>query len=312
MIRVLLPGLYSDTRKSPLLSQDEMRIFYEQGFRPAMVDLDEVGATEWPSTYDNEMFRARGNRGTLSFQSKVIDSLTGVALGDKIRECLRENGHEDYATGLVFLHQIRGVKSTTIHQPTATSATQALRSFLTNHSIRIGHGRWWIDIGLEISSDDNNCLAWRTDSHPHVAKNVLRILANTAKRVTSPGSSKGTRDILSGMPGVSGLRLSPGARAQGAFRAQYLQLYTTDKATIYRPDNGHYGKYLTCSDVLKGKDDAFIDKLYTLYRDAIGKNTSCARVECRVPLEFANSVLLDFSESLARRSLVSFHPTTFW
>lgn len=317
MIRVLIPELYADGRSS-LLSQDEQAKFYEQGLRPAVQKLAEDQSREWPATYIDEMFRARGRNGQLNFQTKIIPAWHVRQLGNAIRSSLERNG-SSWSTGLVFLHQIRGVKHSSQHSLTQDSAKESLVDFLRENQL-LNHdfsrltasSRWWIDVGVEIASTDQRCLAWRTDSHRHIVHALLGIDRQNADRITSPGSSQYARDPTSHLTAVSGCRVTPGPRARGSYDLQYLQLYTTDKALIYRPDQGRFGKFITPADILKGKGIAYAENLYTLYRNAIDNNYSLARVEVRVPLDHGLSVLLDISDDLIRDSLLSFSPNTWW
>ncbi|GLB33116.1 hypothetical protein LshimejAT787_0100010 [Lyophyllum shimeji] len=315
IIRVMIPELYHDQRSSPRLSQDEQRIFYEQGLRPAMEELLGDKAAEWPATYDDEMFRARGKDGRLALTTKMFPEWLVDQLGDQIRASLQDHGCS-WGTGLVFLHQVRGVKHSSSHSVDAECAQRALQDFIEENNLDLtslqSSGEWWIDVGLEIASGEGNCLAWRTDSHYHVVKRALDITSDVAHRITSVGSSKYTRDMSSHLPAVSGCRISPGPRARGPFEVQYMQAYTTEKALIYRPDRGHFGKFITCADVLNGKAMKFIDDLYELYRNAIDTNCSLARIEVRVPLRHGAAVLLDLDEELLRESLVSFSRSVWW
>ena len=90
-------------------------------------------------------------------------------------------------------------------------------------------------------------------------------------------------------------------------------MYTTDKSLTYRQDQGHYGKFITCAGILKGKSTGYIKSLYELYRNAIKGSHSLARLEVRVPLAKAAEVLLySIDEELLRHSLVSFPPEEWW
>ncbi|RDB15070.1 hypothetical protein Hypma_005467 [Hypsizygus marmoreus] len=314
-LRVLIPELHHDQRSSQSLSQDELRIFYEKGLRPAVQQLLGDQAAEWPATYADEMFRARGRNGQLSFQTKVIPEWHLSELGDCIRACLAQNGCS-WGNGMVFLHQIRGVKHSSSHNLDHDASQQAFEAFIADNNLDLtaiqSTGDWWIDVGVEISSEEANCLAWRTDSHFHIVKQVCDLADHVAARITAPGSSKYTRDMVSHLPAVSGCRISPGPRARGRFDVEYLQMYTTDKSLTYRQDQGHYGKFITCKDVLNGRSKEYIQNLYQLYRNAIRSNYSLARVEVRVPLRHACTVLLDLGEELVRGSLVSFTRTVWW
>lgn len=326
MVRVLLPELYSDDR-SQNLSQEEQKTFYEKGLLPAMQYLDGDQAAEWPASYDDELFRARGRNGQFSFQTKIVNDFLLDEFGDAIRDCLAHYGCS-WGTGLVFLHQIRGVKHSLQHTPNRESAQESLVEFLYQNQLwnpeqnpdtdpvenltASEDSKWWIDVGIEVASSEQRCLAWRTDSHFSVVRAACGLDDRNSQRITSPGSSQYTRDMASHLPGVSGCRITPGIRGAGEFGVKYLQMYTTDKALIYRPEQGHHGKYITPIDILKGKGVSYAQKLYDLYRNAIKDNYSLARLEVRVPLEQSNNALLNISGELLYDSLLSFNRTTWW
>ncbi|KDQ22060.1 hypothetical protein PLEOSDRAFT_1108039 [Pleurotus ostreatus PC15] len=299
----------------PQLTQDEMKSFYNQGLRPAIVELTPAQSAEWPSTYEGEMWRARGRTGQLALSSKVVDAWYVSMIGQRIRSSLEENGVA-WGRGLVFLHEIRGVKHGSGHSVGADAADRTLGDWLADHDLsreEMGEsGTWYIDVGVEFVSLEERCLAWRTDSHRHIVEAVISIPENRAASISRPGSSKYTRDMVSHMPSISGCRISPGLHTRGPYDVRYFQLYTTDKALTYRPEGYHRGKFITPSDILKGKVDTFIEGLYDTYSNAASRNWSLARMEVRVPLEHAEEVLLLQHLSAARTWLISFHKKVFW
>lgn len=314
MVRVLIPDLHDDTR-SQFLSQEELKIFYEKGLRPAIQRLQIDNAAEWPPTYGSEMFRARGANGQLSFQTKVLPAWCLSVLGNYIRDALTGNGCS-WGTGLVFLHQIRGVKHSTSHSCTGVAAVQALEVFLMDNdlpiTLRDKTSNWWLDVGIEIASKDQHCLAFRTDSHCYFVQEILEIDEDRAKRITTPGSSKYTRDMTSHLTQVSGCRIAPGVRSRGQYGVVYMQLYTTDKSITYRIDGYHHGKFITAESILKGKATRYIDDLYKLYLNATETSHSLARVEVRVPIRFGCTVLPTLYQEMLENSLVVFPREEWW
>ncbi|KJA13180.1 hypothetical protein HYPSUDRAFT_209763 [Hypholoma sublateritium FD-334 SS-4] len=270
MLRAVIPGLYHKQRPSSSMDQLEFATFYEKGFRPAVESLSPAAAAEWPPTYQAELFRARGKHGTLALQTKTLGKWFVRELGDAIRAALHDN-NVPWGEGLIFLYQIKGVKASNGHRTSAESAKLSLNELFSKNSITqdgIERGDWWIDVGLEISSGGEECLAWRTDHHFHIVKHILSIDTSNAQRITNPGSSKYIRDLTSHLTAVAGCRISPGVRAQGPHEAIYLQMYTTDKSVIYRPEGTHFGKHLTGKEILDNKVDAYCRGLYDLYTDA--------------------------------------------
>ena len=314
-VRAFFPELYDDARTSPQLTQGEMTDFYEKGFRPAIDYLD--NANEWPTSYDNAMFRSRGKDGRLGFETKLLPGWLSMWLGDIIRDKLKENRCRMYY-GMVFLVQIRGVKNSRRHNPDENQAPVALRDFITQNHLDVDDmmdpaNAVYVDVALEASSSYfGDCFSWRTDKHFDVLKNVLRITDAHAERLSSVGSGQYSRDLTSHLPGVSGGRHRLGRSAQGPYNARYLQTYPTCKALTYRLDKGHFAKFITPSDILNGKAPAFCANLYDLYRNAASSNASAARVEVRVSIGSANEVLLDMDDDFFRQALVAFPKSVWW
>jgi hypothetical protein len=176
-----------------------------------------------------------------------------------------------------------------------------------------GNGNWYIDIGLDIKSELNQCLQWRTSAHSHIVKEVLGIDGRTAARITSMGSSKYSRDLSSHLTAVSGCRIEPGSRGEGCFHAVYLQIYTTDKTVTYHPEGHHHAKAMTIKEAM-GKEQPvpFLQKLYETYKDASDTISSNARIEVRVPFQHATEVLLNIRGDILRGALVSFETKDWW
>lgn len=319
-LRVFIPELHHEDR-SQFLSQQELEIFYQAGLRPAIERLEPEGANEWPATYADEMFRARGNNGQLNFQTKVLGDWLVPYLGDYIRSSLRDGGYAAWGEGLVFLHQIRGVKHANTHSIATGPARQALSDFMDQNELdpQLIHSPspWWIDVGLEVDSKDGNCLAWRTDSHFYLVREFLNIAQRLADKITTPGSSKYTRDMTSHLTAVSGCRIAPGYVGRGALKVRYFQAYTTDKSHTYRLDRGRYAKFITGDSILKGRDQDYVQSIYTLYRNASRMgNQSLARLEARCHISQATELFLNLRpnrfEKVLRDSLVSFTPEEWW
>lgn len=325
MLRVFLPALYDDARSTPFLSQGEQRIFYEHGLLPAIQKLLPLQSTEWTSTYDDLMFAARKKNGQLSFASKMVPEEILIHLGSEIRTALAAHGH-NWGTGLVFLHQIRGMKHTTEHDMNLYSAEEALLGFLRDHQlltedehdtsflVNARGSAWYVDIGSQLSSANGNCLQWRTNGHRFVVQMVCDLLQVDADKMTELSFGGYSRDMASHLPAVSGCRIAPGKKPnfRGPFGVSYLQMYLTDKAHTYLLDNGHFGKYITAQQILEGKGTAYADRLYHLYIGAVEKNYSMARIEIRVPLQHATSALIDLDLHDIRAHLSSFHPNVWW
>lgn len=315
MIHIVFPALYSESRRGSQLSREEKTAFYARGLRPTIDELIPHDASDWPATFDTELFRAQKKTGAFSYQTKMIAHWNLSPLVDTLREKLEDEDIK-WAQGFFFIHTIRGTKHSTQHSKDQESAQLALQEFLLEADIptsAISEGEWWIDVGVEINSLDSMCLQWRTSSHFHIAREVLVIPSEHASRITSITSSKYSKDLVSHLAGVSGCRIEPGVQAEGRFEAKYFQMYTTDKAITYHPDGITHGKSIKIEQAMGVEQPPkFIEGLLDVYSNAVEKNFSNARVEVRVPLRHATTALIRLSEEVVREALLAFSPEEWW
>jgi hypothetical protein len=317
MLRICFPARCFGEEEPTAISDEEQDEFYQKGLLPAMKAISPEIATEWPSSVSTEMFRARKRTGAFALQTKVVSFYDCRVLGTTLREKLTQ-ANVEWAKGFFFAYQIRGTKHATTHGMDNRAAMMGLQELVRDSSIpllqmtREARSSWWIDVGLEISSN-TACLQWRTDSHFHVIQHVLNIDAHEANRITSLGSSKYERDLTAHLSGVSGCRITPGIQARGPFEVAYAQMYTTDKAITYCPEGQHKGKTLDGRDAVGATiPPSFCSGLYNVYAYATATNSSKARIELRVPFSFALDVLIDFPDAIIRNSLLAFTPNVWW
>jgi hypothetical protein len=314
MIHIFFPSLFAKERRSSQLSKSEKVDFYELGLRPTIGVLLPDDVSDWPATYESEIFRAKRRTGYMAYQTKVLPEWILSSLATTLRNMLQENGVE-WGEGFFFSHTIRGTKHGTQHSMGRRSAELALEEYLIDAKIPLHAtqtGNWFIDVGVEYSAVAT-CLQWMTSSHFHMVKETLQIPENDASRITSIGSTKYARDMVSHLPAVSGCRIEPGIRAEGEFKAVYLQMYTTDKAITYNPEGGHHGKAITM-EVAMGKTQPpkFLQGLYEVYKSAMVENACNARIEVRVPFNHATTALLNLEYRVVRNSLLGFTLDEWW
>jgi len=182
------------------MSQEQQKMFYEQGLHPAIAQLLPVEVLEWPSSYRDEFWHAMGHNGQLRFSMRVVPKDVVPLLADAIRACLLANDvpwHE----GLAILHQVHGVKHLSSHAPTALDAQDQLREFMDNNTLNYRQLRnaatCFVDVVLTVISNNGKCLAWQTSSHFILVHEVLGLPNQTTIRITCLGSSKYTCDMTS-------------------------------------------------------------------------------------------------------------------
>jgi hypothetical protein len=310
----LFLDLYDEDQPCRHLSKEQLADFYEKGLRPTVVELLQDRAPDWPATYSAELFRARGHDGRIAFSMKVIPDNLIPEFGDQLRHKLEVNG-VTWAKNLVFLHEIRGVKNASYHYTDRDNADIALEELLDQNFLRLedlNPDTWYIDVGLEISSRDKRCLGWRTDSHSEILQELAEVAKEHADRVTNIKFANYFRDPASHLLGVSGFRLTPGVRARGAYETAYVNVYHTDKGVTSRQDRGHYGKFITTSQIFQGTAVKYAEDLYNLNTTSATSNYSCARAEIRIPLRYATEPMVYINHAVLQRSLVSLSPNEWW
>ena len=304
------------------MSDGQRSIWYEHGLRPAIISL--LGhpiASQWPPTYETERIRAKQANGRFSLGTKIIPREAVANLADVIRTSLEydpdlPDGDKEWARDFFFLHTVRGTKHSSFHQVDADSARHYLNLFIIemNLSYEVPEvGDWYIDVAIELSSEEGACLQWMTATHDQLVQQALQIPGDVADTITSLGSSSYSRDMNSHLVDISGFRITPGRNSEGPFRAAYVQAYTTDKTLVYNTDGRHHAKFITTKDAMGEKEPHDkIKGIHTIYDEASGVNSSNARLKVRVPYAFATEVLLEFTPHTIRESLCSFTREDWW
>jgi hypothetical protein len=315
LLRIFFLDLYSKERRSFHLTDDEQKDFYEKGLRPALQELLDARGGELPPDYEAGLFVARQKKGNLALGTQKLPEWQVPRLSELIRRHLAANNIE-WGTHIAFLHQIRGVKDETTHRPlNLESAETALEDFLDNNGLRLDSltsGKWLVDVGMEVASLSERCLAWRTDQHNAIVQQVADITTRHANRITEVTSSKYNRDPTMHLTGAAGFRITPGVQASGPHNVSYMQAYTTDKAVTYRPESGRFAKFTTALELIEGKGKTFLPSLYRLFRVAMEANYLCARVEARVDISNATTVLMDVDIEVISNALVVFPKDVWW
>ena len=326
-LNIFFPQLWSHERggrtNSHQLTEEERALWYEHGMRPAVLNLfSQTVAAEWAVTLEAEKLRAQRSNGPPAWSSKQIPREAVGALAGAIRAALTgdttiSSGDRDWARDFFILHTVRGTKHSSPHHVDPESATLYLQQYLMDSALppqSVGVvGEWFIDVGIQISSDDGGCLQWMTDTHNEVIQQALRISRETAVRISEPGFSKYQRDLSSHLTAVSGFRVSPGANAEGIFEAKYLQAYTTDKAVVYNIEGNRHAKFVGMKEAMGTEHPVpSINNIFTLYHGARTTSSSSARLEVRVPYVHADQVLLEFDVDALREFLCSFTMEDWW
>lgn len=195
-LHIFFPGLWlpkrSQQHKPYHLTEHERAIWYENGFRPAIVTLLGQNITsEWPARYSMEQFRAQRTRGGFAWGTKLIPKDVVDQLANRIRVELDVNpfipeNETAWARDFFILHTIRGTKHSSYHRVNVESAEYYLYEFVQDSQLSSQVpevGVWYINVGIEISSDQGECLQWMTATHYDVIQQALHISDAHAQRI---------------------------------------------------------------------------------------------------------------------------------
>jgi hypothetical protein len=301
---MIFPALYSQNCRVQL-DADQKAQLYNDGILPALVVPED--AQNWPPTYKDAMFRAKNKNGTHQFGTKPLSSWDVGEYGMNLR--LHLTRKHTWARDFVYMIQIKGVKEAHRHNPNLQDAQYALQQFTENLDAR--DGTWFVDVGLEISEEEN-AYQWRTDSHATILEEATGLSQEDSVRLTNVSSRHYQRDRSSHLLDLSGCRIDLPANRKGPWRAEYVQLYTTDKSVVYHLEKGRHSKFMTGNEALQGCPPKFLTELYDLFFNCRDRVDCAARIELRVPLESGPQVLLDFPPDVKARTLVVFPRKVWW
>jgi hypothetical protein len=301
------PGLFMDGGSAHLPAERKAEI-YDDGIIPALTQVAPEDVQNWPPTYKDSLFRARNRTGTHQFGTKALASWEVDDFIRRLTESLSQR--HDWAREAVFITQIKGVKEAHRHNPNPRDSDQALTEFLSG--IDASEGTWFVDVGLEIS-EPTKAYQWRTDSHATIIRHTLSVSHQAAIQSTNVSSRNYSRDLSSHILDLAGCRVQlVTERSQGPHRARYVQLYTTDKAVVYHLEKGRHSKFMTGYEALNGTPPKFITDLYHAFYNARESLDCAARIEIRVPLQAAKTVLQGIPPEVLERSIVVYPRKVWW
>jgi hypothetical protein len=303
LIRIFFPGLFAEDRSSTL-TEEERKAVYEDGIYPSLQDLTPENTPNWPPSYQTAAWLAQNRTGGVQHGTHPFPSHLTDELGHLIAEKLRTS--HNWAHGLKFMVQIRGVKEAHGHNPSRFMAQQELR--LLTADLQTDEGSWFVDVGFEIS-EDGRAYLWRTDAHRRIVEAVVGLSSGSR---ASPTNWRYARDTNAHIVGLSGFRLTLDGRAIGRNNIRYIQVYTSDKALTYHLERGMHSKTMTGMMALKGNPPIFVKTLFDAFASASENMDVAARIEVRVPLNHARDVLLGVDDEFLRHNLVVIARSTWW
>ena len=286
---IFFPRLYDpqSRHKAPSISQDNLRILYNECIRGAIEQVAPDQLSHWPINYNMALTQYRDiaghiHTGTLELASPLHSAFVqhlGVQL----------NQYEQFKD-FFFCHEWRGMKGGTIHDPSSSDACDSAFTFTIKDLdvAQLDLNQWWIDTAIEISTP-NRVLQWKADSHAVlVAYCIPTITAEESLELLA--SEEYYKDIASHIYSLAGFRAS--VHTQGADAGVcYINIYTTDKSSTYQLHAGAFRRH-RASELLPDSIATLIkdvETLKTLYYNLAGLDgdtvqPGAIRAEARIKL----------------------------
>lgn len=309
-LRMFFPALYEENNpdRSVELTLEQKTAIYNDGLRPTLQSLNPDTMTNWPTTYESALTRAkkRDNRyqyGTRPFPSQMVHRF-----GYELPRLLA--AAHPWARDIVFMTQVQGVKEANQHQPDDHRAAEEAMSVLLSdlHPELLTEPQCWVDVGLELS-EPGFSYQWRTDAHSAIIHHFTCLTPVQAASYVNRPSRQYSKDISAGLMHVSGFR---GAFNLGHRDPVYIQTYTTDKALIQQLDGGRHGLAMSGKQLMQGSPPEYMQNIFALYFDARENHDCAARIELRVPIRYGTRAALQFPVELVRESILAFPREDWW
>lgn len=128
---------------------------YKKCLQPAALTINPVYLSQWPITYSAMMTLYWDKKGRLHFGSIDFPAQLTRKLGAKLLKLFEE--HDDLKDTF-FVHELRGTKSSSHHNPkNADERRAAMGDVLAIFDAQLNPDQWVIDIGLEIWQEGRMC-----------------------------------------------------------------------------------------------------------------------------------------------------------
>lgn len=312
--RVFFPRLY-EKGSNPSISTETQELIYNKCLRPASLAVHPVDQSRWPITHSVAMSLYRDKKGTFHFGS--IDMPAGLTseFGAKLLELFE--GYDDLKDAF-FVHELRGTKSSSHHDPGDPNARKASIDGILDlfHVEQLNPEQWVVDVGLEIRQE-GYILQWLTEAHPQI---LAYLLPSTSEDKIASIVKSRTRyhcDISMQLGQLGGFRVSPGTHGKKD-QVLYGNVYTTEKSATYQLHEGIFRRrkpwhLFPCNVLQFLKDMERIGEIFQCCAgDGIEGLDGNGRLEIRVPIKLASTVFVDLPHSLIETAVASFSRRTFW
>jgi hypothetical protein len=313
--RIAFPRMYA-TQPDKAVPSSALKYLFNDGIRKVVSELMPHRLTHWPANYDTALRQTQDHRGQIHHMSIDIAANNLPAFGQRLLERL---SHQPDMQDAYFIHELRGTKGGTDHDPSddfeRSEAFEELMSHLDPELCQLDD--WQIDVALEISMPDHVTHIAHS-SHFRILKWLLPSAAN-AQLNRLMQSDRFYVDQCASLDDLAGFRCELGNIGRDD-QISYINVYCTEKSVIYQLHNGGIFRRRTPTELfpnslgklIKDVDDigkAFHAASGSLDADGVPGN---ARFEIRVPLRTALDRLRQFPELLAELSLIGIPINVWW
>jgi len=318
VIRVFLPHMYgmNDSAKIPVT---DMELIYNQSLRPVVVQHMSNMATHWPVSYSTALALYRDNKsrihpGSLDIPEHILDVFS--------KEYLKQLGKvRPYFRDAYFVHEFRGWKGATIHNPFDVAEREVAFSDLTHdlNMDKVDTENWFVDIALEVGVEEH-IATWRTSGHKSLLRHCLPSL-NTEGLDNLTNKHAFSQDRMMHLLDLSGFHCETGKHGKED-DVKYIQAYTTEKTMAYQLHQGLFTDKNPQDLLMTPKLEKLvqdIEKMSLVLFECTGDGEDqktpqdgCARIEVRVPMSKALTTLTTCPSRLLRRCVVAIPAQDWW
>ena len=224
-----------------------------------------------------------------------------------------------YFKDAYFIHEFRGWKGATVHDPFDNQDRQAAMHKITDILAldQLDQSQWHIDIGLEFGIPDH-VVTWSHAGHYTLLSHCLPSL--DMDQIHHLMDKTAQIDHMMHLNDLTGFRCTPGHKGRDD-QVSYIQAYSTEKAMSYQLHNGLFAEVDPRALLSKTNLKDLLNKVERMSAvlfecTADGQDHNCAqegtaRVEIRVQLSEALTSFARYPGGILENCLVAI-PAKFW
>jgi hypothetical protein len=293
-----------------------LKFLFNDGIRKVVSEIMNHRLTHWPANYDTALRQAKDQRGQIHHMSVDI---APHQLSEFARRLLERLADQPDMQDAYFIHELRGVKGCTDHDPSdddeRSEAFEQLMSHLDPEACHLDD--WQIDIALEISIPDHVTHIAHS-SHFRILKWLLPS-ADDRRLERLMQSNRFYVDQCASLDDLAGFRCELGNTGR-VDNVSYANVYCTEKSVIYQLHQGGIFRRHAPTELYPNALSKLIKEVNDIgkaFYAASGKEEmdgvpGNARFEIRVPLRTALDRLREFPERLAELSLIAIPIEDWW